>query len=188
MRHDHRGLVEAEHPRILADRDLLAREGLHRIAARPPVAVAHAGEIHGGDVVVAREERRDEIPPMGMRRVAVHQQQARPAPVAPARIMDLRAGHLDEIAFRLDPERILEPFRRRRRRAVEARQRPLSRLEGEHLLLGVGQQARHGRDDRNVAHASCPEDWASARGPSSLNTPVPVMTVRSPVQMRPRTV
>ena len=81
------------------------REHIHRIAARfamrrAPFAVAHARQIHRRDVVIARQEGRDEAPPIGMRGVAMHQQQARLRGIAPAQIMDARALDRDETAFR----------------------------------------------------------------------------------------
>ena len=145
---DDRRLGRHEHAGILADRDLLVREQLHRIAVRPPVAVAHAGKIDGGDVVVARQHRCDEIPPMGMRGVAVHQQQPRLRAIAPALVMDARAFDLDEAVFGFLRDGFREPFRRWRRRTGKRRERPLVLVDDEHL----GLRAFDRRNGRKVVY------------------------------------
>ncbi len=145
---------------------------VHRIILAP-VRIAHARQVHRGDVVIAGEERGDERPPIGMRRIAVDQQQAGTCAVAPAQIMNARAIHFDETAFGLDGDGAVEPARAGRNGARQRRERTFRRheqLRERTLRLGHRGQRRSGR------------------GPSVLKMPVPVMIVRSPHQIRPSTV
>ena len=139
MRHDDRRFGDGKHPGILADREFLTREDFHRIAFGPPIAVAHTRKIDGGDVEIARQERRNETPPIGMRGIAVNQQQPRPRRIAPAQIVDARPFHFDEATFRRNRDGLAEPLGRRRRRAGQRRQRRFQ--IGKIDLVGDG----HGR-------------------------------------------
>jgi hypothetical protein len=61
-------------------------------------AVAHAAEIRRDDAVVLCQPRRDEIPPVGMRKVPVQQQQhGRAGRARPLQVMHADAGHIDVV-------------------------------------------------------------------------------------------
>ncbi len=88
-----------------------------------PVRASHAGEGRGHDPMIAGEKRRDERPPVGVRRAAVQEHQSRLAALAPGQEFDLRALDLDEGPLRLLRDRLDEPRRRRGFLAVEGRKR-----------------------------------------------------------------
>src|SRR5690606_23018697 len=98
-----------------------------------------------------------------MRPVAVNEKKARLRPVAPMEIVNLDAADIDKAAFRLNRN-------------------------------GAGEPCRGSRDGRPFLIARSEIETAfrcahfAGRSPSALKTPVPVMMVRSPHQMRPFTV
>jgi hypothetical protein len=120
---------------------LFVGEQCHRIAAgiamrRAPVAVAHAGQIHRHDMIIARQEGRDETPPIGMRSIAMHQQDAGLGRIAPAQIMDPCAFDGDELTFRHMADRLAKPAWRGRRRSRQTRKLALVGLQIEQMAFG----------------------------------------------------
>ena len=150
MRHDHGRLGRIEHAGIFQHRQFFRREQIHGIAGglamrRAPCAVAHARQIHRRDMIVARQKRRDEAPPIGMRGIAMHQQHAGLGRIAPAQIMDARALDRDETAFRRLGYGIGKPARGGRRRARQSGQLALIGLQIEQAFFGFGWKAGNRR-------------------------------------------
>ena len=126
VRDDDRLLVVAEQAGRFANGKLLARKDVHRVGLAP-ARIAHAGERHGDDAIVARQIGRDEVPPVRMRAVAVDQQEPRLRGVAPGLVVNAGAVAVGEAGLVMGGDRILEPFGRRRLRAA---------IDGQRALLG----------------------------------------------------
>ena len=101
----------AHDARIARDRHHLFGPEVASVLA-PPAAVAVAGEIERGDVVLRRQQRRDEAPPVRVRGAAVHQHDPGLAALAPAQVVDRAGLDLDLRFVRLVCERAPEPVRR----------------------------------------------------------------------------
>ena len=98
---------------VLGDRDDFARPRVHVVVVAP-AALAVAGEIERHDAVLACEQRRDVIPPAGVRGTAVDQHQAGPVGGTPTPVVDRHAVDLDLAVLGRGRERVEEPLRRGR--------------------------------------------------------------------------
>ena len=87
-----------------------------------PVRGAHPGQGDRRDPEIQGQEGGDKAPPVCVGAVAVHQDQAGLAPLAPGEQFDVGAVDRDHGAFRLLGDGGGEPGGRRRRRAMEGRQ------------------------------------------------------------------
>ena len=72
VRADHWRRGAFEHAGRIQHRHLLGREQVHRIVLAV-IGVTHAGKGHGRNLILLGEIGRDEIPPMGMRAIAMHE-------------------------------------------------------------------------------------------------------------------
>ena len=75
-------------------------------------AVAHTAQVDGAHRVAVDEERRNEIPPVGVGTAAVDEKQTRLAGIPPGEIMDGAALHLDLLFAIRCLQRPEEPIRR----------------------------------------------------------------------------
>ncbi len=175
MGHNDGWLGGPEHAGVLANGELLAREGLHRIALGPPIAVAHPRKIDRRDIETARQERGDETPPISMRGVAMNEQQPWTRLIAPTQIMNARTLHRDETAFGLRSHRLFKPLRCGRWRAIK-------RSQGRFQIGKIDFRDAGQRPGNVIGHRGV------FRGAANLKMPVPVSTMRSSTQMRPREV
>ncbi len=91
-------------------RDELARPGSH-VVALAPAALAVSGEVERHHAVLAREHRRDVVPPTGMGRAAVHEHEARPLRRAPSQVVDRAALDLHHRLVGHHREGVEEPLR-----------------------------------------------------------------------------
>src|SRR5690606_22313376 len=118
---------------------------------------------------------RDEVPPVRVRAIAMDQQQARLRAIAPGLVVDARAFAFDEMRLVGRGDGVGEPLRRRRRRAVIRRKRPLfgrnaNRLVADDLVFFLGHARLRWGGRRRVA------GWGQGRarprpstdGPSGL--------------------
>ena len=80
--------------RVVRDRDHFTRPCVH-VVVIAAVAVAVAGQVERHDAVLAGEQRRDVIPPAGVRGATVHEHQAGPIGRSPTAIVDAHAVDVD---------------------------------------------------------------------------------------------
>ena len=101
---------------VEGDRADLVGKGVARVACRP-VAVAHAAQIHRGDIVAIGQKRGDEGKPESMCAIAMYEEEAGPfgivgfALFAPAQVVDVGAVHIHLAALMGMGQRIAKPLR-----------------------------------------------------------------------------
>src|SRR5262249_29476155 len=103
-------------------------------------------------MIIAGQERRDEAPPAGMRRIAMHQKDTGLRSIAPAQIVDARTLHSDETLFRHLSDCIAEPAWTRRRRTRQRRELALIGLKIEQTFTRFLRNTRNRRRDRRIRH------------------------------------
>jgi hypothetical protein len=122
-----------------------------------PVRCAHAGQRHRGHPEIGGEERGDEAPPVSVRRVAMHEQQAGLSDLAPGQDLELAAQAFHEHPLGFQGDGVLEPLRRGRFLAMILGQRRLhlwrQRGLGVHRTVVIGFRRFHG-----VSHRLRPQE------------------------------
>jgi hypothetical protein len=80
------------------------------VVGRPVAAVAHAAQIHRRDPELVDEERGNEVPPVGVRAIAMHEQQTGlVALIAPQQVVNRTTLDFDEAALWCDCQHAAEP-------------------------------------------------------------------------------